>query len=101
MKYYGYHTFFISYPDYFQWITWNFIEFFDDFILSHLVHMTKPDINIFKYAIKVAGCKPEEIIYVDDGLNNINIAKSLNINAIHFTDVENLKEEFRKLNIIT
>jgi epoxide hydrolase-like predicted phosphatase len=78
---------------------WDFIEYFDELILSHEVHMMKPDPKLFEYAIEKAGCKPEEILYIDDGLNNIRVAAKLGIIGINFTTTEDLVKELQNLNI--
>jgi epoxide hydrolase-like predicted phosphatase len=78
----------------------DFLEYFGEFILSHEVHLTKPDPRIFQLAIEKSGCNAEEIVYVDDGLNNIRSANDLGIRGIYFTNVEDLIEEFKKLKII-
>lgn len=78
---------------------WAFLEYFDELILSHEVHMTKPDKEIFQYAIKKAGCKPEEIIFIDDGLNNIRSARELGFVGIKFINNEELIKELRNLNV--
>ncbi|TFF87498.1 MAG: HAD family hydrolase [Promethearchaeota archaeon] len=78
----------------------DFMKYFDEMILSHEVQTIKPEQEIFQIAIEKANCKPQEIVFVDDGLNNIKVAKDLGIVGIHFTDVSNLKEEFKKLNIL-
>jgi epoxide hydrolase-like predicted phosphatase len=78
---------------------WEFIEYFDELILSHEVHLMKPNPQIFKYAIERAGCKPEEIVYIDDGINNIRVAQKLGVIGIHFTNVEELKKELLKVDI--
>ena len=79
---------------------WKFIDYFDELILSHEIHLTKPDPKIFSYTLYKAGCKPEEMLYIDDGMNNILAAKELSINAIKFLGYENLLEEFEKYNIV-
>ncbi|MFW9824351.1 MAG: HAD family hydrolase [Candidatus Thorarchaeota archaeon] len=79
---------------------WEFFDYFDEYILSHRIHMTKPDHKIFQYAIKIAGCKPEEIVFIDDGVNNIRSAKELGIIGLKFIDKETLVEELEKLQII-
>jgi epoxide hydrolase-like predicted phosphatase len=79
---------------------WDFLEYFDEFILSHKVHLTKPDPKIFEIAIEKSDCKVGEILYIDDGLNNIRSANDLGIHGIYFTNVEDLTEEFKKLKII-
>jgi len=88
-----------SHWDYLLNQKWGFIEYFDELILSHEVHMTKPQKKIFLKAIEKAGCKPEEILFIDDGLNNVVSAKQLGIVGIHFTTVEDLIEELRNLGI--
>jgi putative hydrolase of the HAD superfamily len=79
---------------------WNFLQYFDDYILSHEVHVTKPSKEIFKYSIEKAGCKPEEIAFIDDGINNIRTARELGIIGIKFQDVDNLVKELKNLQII-
>ncbi|MHA1933188.1 MAG: HAD family hydrolase [Promethearchaeota archaeon] len=79
---------------------WDFFDYFDEFILSHEVHMTKPEEKIFKYTIKKLGYLPEEIVFIDDGLNNIRSARNLGIIGIKFTNEEDLIEELKNLQIL-
>ncbi|MHA1273269.1 MAG: HAD family hydrolase [Promethearchaeota archaeon] len=79
---------------------WGFIEYFDEFILSHEVKMSKPDPRIFELAIKKAGCKPQEIVYIDDGLNNIKTAEEMGIVGIKYNNPKELEAEFRRLKIL-
>ncbi|MHA1255779.1 MAG: HAD family hydrolase [Promethearchaeota archaeon] len=79
---------------------WEFLELFDEFLLSHEVHLTKPDPRIFQLAIEKSGCNAEEIVYIDDGLNNIRSANDFGIQGIYFTNIDDLIEEFKKLKII-
>lgn len=78
---------------------WNIWELFDEFILSHEVHMTKPDPKIFELALEKAKCKPEEVLFIDDGLNNVRSAQEIGINAIRFMGIDSLVEELQKYNI--
>jgi len=78
---------------------WDFFEYFDDLILSHEVHVTKPDHEIFKIAIEKANCQPEEILFVDDGLNNIKSAEKLGIIGINFSSSQDLINRFKELGI--
>lgn len=89
----------MSHWNYLKSKKWGFLELFDEIVLSHELKMSKPDPKMFQYAIKKAGCKPEEILFIDDGLNNIQVARNLGINAIHFTDINILIEELKKLKI--
>jgi putative hydrolase of the HAD superfamily len=89
-----------SHWDYMLAKNWGFIAFFDDLILSHQVHLIKPEPEIFKLAIQKAKCDPEEIIFIDDGLNNIRSAQVFGIKGIKFTTSEELIEEFKELDIL-
>jgi len=62
--------------------------------------MTKPAEKIFQYAIQKAGCLPEEIVLIDDGLNNIRSARELGIIGIKFTNKDDLIEELKNLQIL-
>ncbi len=79
---------------------WDFLHYFDELILSHEIHLIKPDPKTFEYAIQKAGCKPEQIVFIDDGLNNIRSAKQLGIIAIKYTNTNELIAELKKLKII-
>jgi len=72
-----------------NWDIWNI---FDDFILSHEIQMTKPDPAIYQLAIKKANCKPEQILFIDDGLNNVKAAEEVGIKALRFSNIEKLKK---------
>jgi epoxide hydrolase-like predicted phosphatase len=89
-----------SHWDYLKKKNYEFIDLFDETILSHEVHLIKPDPKIFEIAIEKAQCKPEKIIFIDDGFNNIKNAEDLGIKGIHFTNVKELKNEFEKIGII-
>jgi len=89
-----------SHWDYILNKNWDFIDWFDELILSHETHLIKPNPKVFEYTIKQAGCKPEQIIFIDDGLNNIRSAKELGIKGIKFTNAEELLEELKKFKII-
>ena len=79
---------------------WSFLKCFDELILSHEVHVLKPDPKIYQIAIQKARCKPEEIVFIDDNLKNIQGAKKLGIIGIKFTNRDKLVEELKKLEII-
>ena len=89
-----------SHWDYLLSKNWGFIEHFDELLLSHEIHLIKPQPKIFELVIQKASCKPEEIVFIDDGLNNIRSAQDFGIIGIKFTTFEELTIEFKKLDII-
>lgn len=73
--------------------TFGLDKFFDAFISSAFVQLRKPDKDIYQLALDIAYTKPEEALYFDDRLMFIQVARSLGINAIHHTSLENSKQE--------
>ena len=80
--------------------TWDFIGLFDDLLLSFQLYLTKPQQEIYQIAIRRAGCRPDEIVFVDDGIKNIRSAEELGIHGIRYTKLNELKVELKKLGII-
>ncbi|MBY9015719.1 MAG: HAD family phosphatase [Candidatus Lokiarchaeota archaeon] len=88
-----------SHWNYLKKLKWDIWEIFDEFILSHEIHLTKPDPKVFELAIKKAGCKPKEILFIDDGLNNVRSARDLGINSIRYMGLNKLVEELLEYDI--
>lgn len=61
------------------------------------VHLIKPEKGIYEDCLKGLNVKPEEAVFFDDILENIEAAKALGINAIHWTGLEKAKTEFAKI----
>lgn len=58
--------------------------YFIDKIISGKVHMRKPEERIFAYALNRLGRKPEECVFVDNSVANLEVARSLGIEAVLF-----------------
>ena len=78
----------------------DFVELFDDLLLSFQLFITKPNQEIYQIAIRRAGCHPDEIVFIDDGLKNIHSAEELGIHSIRYTKLSELRVELKKLGII-
>ncbi len=88
-----------SHWDYLQNIDCHFLSYFDEILLSHEIQMLKPSPEVFEYAIKKAGCSPEEVVFIDDGRKNVQSAEKLGIIGITFNSVNELKTDMNKLGI--
>lgn len=55
---------------------------FDPLILSYEVGMMKPDLEIYSFAVKKLGVRPEECIFIDDKEENLLPADSLGMKTI-------------------
>ena len=88
-------------PLHFNYILSKFpiVYVFDRWILSHEVGFKKPAIEIFQKAMEWASVEPENILFIDDMKNHVEIAVSLGMRGIHFISPQQLKEElYIKLN---
>ena len=63
-----------------------FLKDFDGKIISGRDFLIKPDPAIYELAISRFDLIPEETLFIDDRLENIEAAKNLNFQTIHLTD---------------
>lgn len=77
----------------------DFQKLFDEVILSFKVHMRKPDPEIYEYALKRMGLKPEETVFIDNYPPNLPTAKEMGIHTILFKNPDQLKKELSELGI--
>ena len=75
----------------------NLSEFVDFFIISSFVHFRKPDPDIYKLAIDVAQVALSEILYIENTLLLVEVAKGLGIPGIHYTSFEETKKHLERL----
>jgi putative hydrolase of the HAD superfamily len=54
-------------------------DYFDKCYLSYEMKMAKPDVEIFEAVLQDAYLKPEECLFLDDGIKNIETASRLGI----------------------
>lgn len=57
----------------------------------------KPDVRAYECLEAFTGEKFEEMIYIDDSFENVEIGKTLGIKGIQFVDIKSLKRELEKL----
>lgn len=76
---------------------YNFLDLFDDVVLSYEVNLTKTSDGMFKLALSRLNIKPEEAVFVDDRENNLKVARKLGIKSILYTSVENLQKDLDDL----
>jgi len=76
-------------------------ELADFMVISHFVHFRKPDPEIWKMALDLAGCTVEESIYIDDRPLFVQVARDLGFTSIQHTSLENTRQELRGLGLET
>jgi len=58
-------------------------ELFEKAYYSHSMKMRKPDVAAFEFILKENNLIPEETLFVDDSLINVEAAKQARMQAIH------------------
>lgn len=65
-------------------------------IYSFEVGSRKPEEDIYFKALEIAGVTAEKSLFIDDLIENVEMARSLNMNAIQFKSVNDLNERLGK-----
>jgi putative hydrolase of the HAD superfamily len=69
------------------------IEDFDVLIWSYQHGLVKPDPAIYRLVLERLGTAPEETLFLDDKLENIEAARQLGMQGLQFTTVDQLRED--------
>jgi putative hydrolase of the HAD superfamily len=77
--------------------TWKIADAFDYLVISFEVGYKKPSPEIYQIALAKAGCRPEEAVFIDDDIGNIQAAQQLGLHGIHFHNVEQALDELYTL----
>ena len=67
------------------------VECFEHHVLSYQIGAMKPHSAIYEAAERRAGCRPEEIFFVDDRLENAAVARGRGGDAVLFESPEQLR----------
>ena len=70
-----------------------FIDYFDGIIISSEVGVMKPDPKIYHLAAESVGVKPAEALFIDDFMQNVEGARAVGMQAIHFSDPEIVQQQ--------
>ena len=72
----------------------------DGKLISYRIHMIKPNHDIFEYAAKEYGIKPEETIFVDDNLPNVKASCEVGYQGYHFTSAAEFRSYLKEQGIL-
>jgi putative hydrolase of the HAD superfamily len=79
--------------------TFGLRGYFDFFFSSCYVGLRKPGVEIYRLALDVLQCEPEETLFIDDRAGNVEAAASLGIHAIRYQGSAKLERELAALGI--
>jgi glucose-1-phosphatase len=68
-------------------------------VLSYEVQSMKPDRAIYDVAVKRCGAPASDVFFVDDRQENVAGAKAAGLDAVQFTDAEQLSADLRRRGI--
>jgi glucose-1-phosphatase len=77
--------------------TWKFADAFDVMVISAEVGLAKPDPRIYHLALDRLGVSPEAAVFIDDYARNVEAARRLKMNAIHFKDPQQARHDLESL----
>lgn len=76
-----------------------FIGHFRDYVVSGLVGHSKPDAAIYELVCRTGGFAPEDAVFVDDVLANVDGARAVGMAAIHHRSAAETVAELRALGL--
>ena len=82
-------TFTITYQKY------EFLKWFEGISVSGKLKMVKPHKEIYLHTLENYRIKPENSVFIDDNVTNIETANSLGINGIIYKNAEELKQSLK------
>ena len=62
-------------------------------ILSCELKIVKPSAEIYTRSLEKLGLAPQEAIFIDDRIVNVEAARKVGLNTVHFASVEQLKKD--------
>ena len=73
-----------------------FLQSFNGLLISGEDNLMKPDAAIYELAINRFNLTPQETVFIDDKLENIEAAKNFNFKTIHLVDPKIIEMEIDK-----
>ena len=73
-----------------------FLQSFNGLLISVEDNMMKPNAEIYELAIARFNLTPQETVFIDDKLENIEAAKKLKLKTIHLVDPNKIELEIDK-----
>jgi len=78
----------------------NMLKSFEGIVVSGEEFTRKPYPQIYEITLKRFGLKPEHCLFIDDSLENVEGARKMGINGLHYHNPSQLKEALQQLNVL-
>ena len=87
-----------TYPKVRAWF--EFLDWFDEIVISGYVKVNKPDPAIYHILLERIGRQPQDCVFIDDSPANIQAARQLGFQAIHFQSPAQLRQDLAKMGVL-
>ena len=77
-----------------------FLDWFDGIVISGQERLIKPDARIFEVLLDRYELQPDQTVFIDDHVPNVDAAAALGIRALRFTDADTLRSDLRGLGLL-
>ncbi len=78
----------------------GFLNWFDLRVISGVHCLIKPDPAIYELLMNELDQPPQELLFIDDSEKNIQAARALGIDSIHFENPDQLRKELVKRDVL-
>jgi len=78
----------------------EFLEWFEDIVVSGEVGLAKPDPRIFALTIERCRLEPARTVFIDDNPRNVEAGRNAGMHALHFSDPDQLRADLTRLGML-
>jgi 2-haloacid dehalogenase len=78
----------------------EFLDWFEDIVVSGDVKLVKPDPRIFALALERNGLEPARTLFIDDVPDNVRAAQALGMTGVRFEGPQRLRAELKRLDLL-
>lgn len=79
----------------------DFLKQFEGIVVSGEEKTRKPYSKIYEITLERYDLAPETCLFIDDSIDNVNAAKYLNINALHYKNPSQLRSDLNQLGLLS
>lgn len=79
---------------------YDFLKWFNGIVVSGIEKCIKPDPKIYNIILERYNLIAEECLFIDDNTHNVQGAKSLGIEAIHFESPDQLDKQLKIIGVL-
>ncbi|MDE1851397.1 MAG: HAD family phosphatase [Candidatus Micrarchaeota archaeon] len=73
---------------------------FDYAFASFAIGCIKPNIRIYRYAVRKMGMKPDELLFIDNMRENVAGARKAGLRSFQFTGIANLRRRLQRMGLL-